>query len=81
MAGSKAPPLKPMYSIAELARIFKLHRNQATRIMKEAEITFTTVGRRRYVTLDEVEEKLPKLWRSVFLASDCGCRPVARPAA
>ena len=60
--------LKPLYSIAELAKLFRLHRNQVVRLLESADVQFTMVGNRRHVALEEIQAKLPAVWNSVFLA-------------
>lgn len=60
---------KPLYSIAELADLFRLHRNSVARLLEAAGVTITRAGNRKYVALAEIESKLPEVWRSVWMLS------------
>jgi hypothetical protein len=62
--------VKPLYTIGELAQMFGRHRNSTLRLLEAAGVEFTMAGKRRYVALKEIEDRLPKVWRSVFLARD-----------
>lgn len=62
-----AMELKPLYSIAELSELFRLHRNKTTRILDEAHIEYVRSGRKRYVPAAEIEERLPRIWDSIRL--------------
>lgn len=60
---------KPLYGIAELGRFFKKHRNTMARLLTSAGVEFTRSGRRRYVSLVELEAKMPELTRWLFPAA------------
>lgn len=62
--------VKPLYSIAELADLFQIHRNSIVRLLESEGIEFVWVGRKRYVPLASIRDRLPQVWESVFAAGE-----------
>lgn len=62
--------IKPLYSIAELSELIKLHRNSIVRLLEAEGVEFVWVGRKRFVPLASIRDKLPQVWESVFAAGE-----------
>jgi len=60
--------LKPLYTIAELCKMTGLSRGQVERLLRRNGIRVMQTGRRRWVPLSEIAEKLELLSRSLKLA-------------
>lgn len=67
MSGRKNKAMKPLFGISELARRFGMHRNSTLRLLESAGVEFQVVGNRRYVPVSEIQERLPKVWKSCFI--------------
>ncbi len=63
------PPLKAIYSLAELSRMLGMHHQQVHRLMTAAGIEMTLSGRSVLIPLSEIEAKLPKVLESAVLVA------------
>jgi hypothetical protein len=71
--GSPARPsasleVRIFYSVAELARAGNVPTYRLLRLLRRNGITFLRAGRAFYVTLDEIQRKIPPLWKSLQAA-------------
>jgi hypothetical protein len=76
---------RALYSIAELARVGNVPAWQLRRILQRHGVALLRSGRLYYVTLGEVQRKIPPLWESICLVAELRNtrrpRPRATPAA
>lgn len=57
--------LRALYSIPELARTARVHRNTLRRLLDSAGVRLVRAGRSLLVPLSEIESRVPALWRSL----------------
>jgi hypothetical protein len=63
-------PVRAFYSVAELARAGNVPAYRLLRFLRRNGIAFMPVGRVFYVMLDEIQQKIPALYRSLLAAED-----------
>jgi hypothetical protein len=69
--------LRSHYTVAELARFANVTRQSLGRLLRACNIRFVGQGRAQFVTLCEITEKIPSLWKSIVQAEKL--RQCARP--
>ncbi len=60
--------VRPLYSIAALARVAKLTRDRLRRLLRTNGVRLVHSGRALFVPLSEIEKKIPPLWASLCSA-------------
>ena len=73
MSGPAGPgrlPVRPLYTISELARATRVSRDRMRRLLLDRGIEFLYVGGRPCVPLSEIVAKLKPLWDSVLAAQE-----------
>ena len=65
-------PIKAMYTIAELSRAASMGRGTLRRMLTEAGVAFLVSGRVTYVSIAELEKKVPPLWEGIKTAHALG---------
>jgi hypothetical protein len=67
-AGPGRIPLRPLYTISELARATRIERRQLRRMLAERGVELFYIGARPYVPLSELIAKLKPWWDSIGAA-------------
>lgn len=62
--------VRMFYSVAELARAGNVPTYRLLRLLRRSGVTFLRAGRAYYVTLDEMQQRLPSLWRSLQVTQE-----------
>ena len=63
-------PVRAFYSVGELARAGNVPAYRLLRLFRRNGISLLPVGRVFYVTLDEIQRRIPPLYRSLLAAED-----------
>ena len=71
--------VKALYSIAALAHAAGVTRYLMLRILRANNVTFIEAGRSLFVSVSEVETRIPAVWRAILAAE--GMRAQAAEAA
>jgi hypothetical protein len=63
-----APEVQALYSVGRLARVGNVDKDMLRRLLRSNGVTLYRGGRVFYVTLAEIQEKIPPLFQSLCLA-------------
>jgi len=63
-------PLRPLYTIAELAKLVQVTRHTMVRLLRAHHVAFLRSGRALYVPLCEIEEKMQPSWKSTCTSGE-----------
>jgi hypothetical protein len=63
-------PLKAMYTVGQLARAASMDRRALKHILEDNEVRFVRSGRWWFVSVSELERKVPPLWEGIKVVAD-----------
>lgn len=63
-------PLKAMYTVGQLARAASMKRGALLHVFEENEVRFVRSGRWWFVSVSELERKVPPLWEGIKLVAE-----------
>jgi hypothetical protein len=64
-AAERHLPLKAVYTVGTLARAGSMDRRVLVKILEDNEVRFVRSGRFWFVSITELERKLPPLWEGI----------------
>lgn len=70
-------PVKALYTFKELAEAVDFPPGKLRRLAKLSGVELVRSGRAMFVPLSEIEEKIPRLWKSI-LAAERARHPASR---